>query len=165
MKRAISSLVLIFTAMLLVAVQTDAQGPKIPAFELRSLDGKLYTDQDLTGHPTLLVFWASWCTVCQGELPKIHDLQERMKRSGFQVIAVGFADTEANIRGYVKSHPLVFNFPVLYDADDRVAGRFGAHSTPTLFLLNSKGELVIPYRGGGLLETPQFKTELRRLLS
>lgn len=165
MKRAIYSLVLIFVASLFVAIHAGAAGPKVPTFELRSIDGKLYTDRYLTGHPTLLVFWASWCKVCQGELPKIHDLQERMKGSGFQVIAVGFADTEANIRDYVRSHPTVFNFPVLYDADDQVAERFGAYSTPTLFLLNSNGELVIPYRGGGLLETPQFKSELRKLLS
>ncbi|MBA3968421.1 MAG: TlpA family protein disulfide reductase [Nitrospirales bacterium] len=143
----------------------EAGGPKVPAFELRSLDGKLYSDQDLIGQPTLLMFWASWCHVCQGELPKVHGLQEQMKGKKFQILAIGFADPEANIRDYVASHPTHFNFPVLYDTGDRVASQFGVRSTPTFFLLNKKGEVVIPYRGGGLLEHPQFQATLSQLLN
>lgn len=149
---------------LLGGIHADAGGPKAPPFELHSLDGKTYTDETLIGQPALLMFWASWCQVCQRELPKVHDLQEKMKGKGFQVLAIGFADTEVNIRDYVQSHPTHFNFPVLYDTGNRVATRFGARSTPTFFLLNKKGEVEIPYPGGGLLEHPQFQATLNELL-
>ena len=143
----------------------DAGGLKVPSFELKSLSGKTYTDKDLLGHPTLLIFWASWCHTCQGELPKAHDLLEKAKGRGFRVIAIGFADEETNIRNYVKAHPEVFTFPVLYDPGNRVAARFRANTTPTLFLINANGQIEIPYRGGGLFEHPGFRAKLSELLS
>jgi len=150
---------------LLGGINGEASGPKVSSFELHSLDGKTYTEQNLIGQPTLLMFWASWCHVCQGELPKVHGLQEQMKGKTFQILAIGFADPEANIRDYVASHPTHFNFPVLYDTGDRVASQFGVRSTPTFFLLNKNGEIVIPYRGGGLVEHPEFQGILRELLN
>lgn len=151
-------------SLTLVGWEADAGGPRPPSFELSSLDGKTFTEKDLQGKATLVVFWASWCDTCQRELPKVHELREKMKGKPFQVIAIGFKDAEENIRGYVNAHPTLFNFPVLYDAGDRVAGRFGAHFTPTLFLLNKKGELVLPYRGGGLFENPRFQEVLQQSL-
>ena len=146
------------------AIEAGAGNPKIPAFALFSLDGKKYTDQDLLRQPTLLVFWASWCDVCQHELPKVHDLREKMKGKPFRIIAIGFKDSEENIRGYVKSHPNVFNFPVLYDPGDRVASRLGAQFTPTLFLLDKHGEVVLHHFSEGFFERRDFQEALERLL-
>ena len=149
---------------LLGGVGADAGGPKVPPFELLSLDGKKYTDKDLLDKPTLLIFWASWCGTCQHELPKVHNLKEKLRGKPFQIIAVGFKDSEANIRGYVKSHPDVFNFPVLYDPNDRVATRFRAQFTPTLFLFDKKGELVLHHFSGGFFERRDFQETLQQLL-
>lgn len=151
-------------AAALLGLPAEAAGPNAPSFELRSLDGKQYASQTLIGRPTLLMFWASWCQVCQRELPKVRALQEKMKGKPLQVVTIGFADTESNIRGYVTSHTAIFTFPVLYDTGDQVATRFGVHSTPTLFLLNKKGEIEIAHRGGGLLENEEFQSVLNRLL-
>ncbi|WDT73783.1 MAG: TlpA disulfide reductase family protein [Candidatus Manganitrophus sp.] len=157
-------MVLLFSLFLMGGVHADAGGPKVPPFELLSLDGKKYTDKDLFDKPTLLIFWASWCGTCQHELPKVRDLTEKMKGKPFQVIAIGFKDSEANIRGYVKSHPDVFNFPVLYDPNDRISTRFGAQFTPTLFLYNKKGEQVLQHFSGGFFERREFQEALQQLL-
>ena len=135
-----------------------------PAFELISLDGKKFTQESLAGKATLVVFWASSCGTCKKELPKISSLQKKMERQGFQVLAVGFVDAEKDIRDYVASHPHAFNFPVLYDNEDRVATRWGVRGTPTLFLVDQKGRVVITHPGGGLLETPAFHKKLEELL-
>lgn len=165
MKKRLSFVaVFLFALFLLGGIDATAGGPKVPAFELFSLDGRKYTDQDLLEKPTLLVFWASWCDVCQHELPKVHDLKEKMKGKPLQVIAIGFKDSEANIRNYVKSHSDTFNFPVLYDPGDRVAARLKAQFTPTLFLLDKKGELVLYHFSGGFFERPDFKEALQKLL-
>jgi thiol-disulfide isomerase/thioredoxin len=157
-------LVLFIGFFLLKGVDADAGGAKAPPFELNTLLGKKFTQDQLSGKVTLMIFWASWCGTCQKELPKVHDLQEKMKGRPFQAVAIGFKDSEANIREYVRSHPKLFSFPVLYDAGDQVANRFGANFTPTLFLLDKNGELVIPFTGPGLLENPRFHAELERLL-
>jgi len=165
MRKSLSfGVVLLFGFLLSGEIAAEAGGPKVPPFELLSLDGKKYTDKDLLDKPTLLIFWASWCGTCKQELPKVHNLKEKLKGKPFQVIAIGFKDSEANIRNYVKSHPKVFNFPVLYDEGDRVSTRLGAQFTPTLFLLDKKGELVLHHFSGGFFERPDFQEALQRLL-
>jgi len=141
-----------------------AEGPKSPPFALLSLDGHRFTQNDLIGKATLVIFWASWCGTCQHELPEAHHLEEKMAGQDFQIISIGFRDSEDNIRAYVRKHPDVFSFPVFFDKKDRVAESFGARVTPTLYLFNKAGELVVRYRGGGMFQHPKFKETLEALL-
>jgi len=72
------------------------------------------TKASLQGKQTLLMFWASWCGTCQAELPNVKALYEQHKAKGFQAVAIGFQDEEANIRGYVQAHQSTFVFPAAY---------------------------------------------------
>lgn len=132
-----------------------------PHFDLQALDGKRYTDRYLLGKPTLVVFWASWCPVCQVELPKLHTLFEKVKGRGLQALAIGFADEEHKIREYVQTHGAIFDFPVLYDPEDSVAKRFGVVGTPTIYLINRSG--AIEY-DTWLIEDPALGRKLEALL-
>ena len=164
----VKKLSLFLTFFLLVGLGGEAalfaEGPKSPPFALLSLDGQRFTQNDLIGKATLVIFWASWCGTCQHELPEAHRLQEKMAGQPFQIISIGFRDSETNIRAYVRTHPQVFSFPVFFDKKDRVSESFGARVTPTLFLFNKAGELVVRYRGGGMFEHPKFKETLEALL-
>ncbi|MFQ5949593.1 MAG: TlpA family protein disulfide reductase [Nitrospiria bacterium] len=165
MRKVVYIILFILSGLVLFGeIRADETRPKAPPFELVSLDGKKMTQEDLIGKATLMVFWASWCGTCQSELPKIHLLQEKMKGRPFQVIAIGFKDSRTNILRYVDSHQEVFSFPVFYDTRNRVAARFGARVTPTLFLFDKNGALAVPYRGGGLLDHPKFQKVLESLL-
>lgn len=164
MKKTIYLSACILWASLLGAIPANEEAEKAPPFELISLGGTIYTEQDLIGHPTLLIFWNSWCELCPTELPKAYALQEKLKGTKFQILAIGIADTEANIQDYVTSHLTHFNFPVLYDGGDWVAARYGVNKVPIFFLLNKKGELELAYQGEGLFEHPQFHLTLSDLL-
>ena len=135
------SVALMFVALLFGTITARAAGVNAPHFDLSGLDGKRYTDNYLIGQPTLVVFWASWCPVCQVELPKLHELFEETKGRGMRVLAIGFADSEDNIRHYVKTHSDVFDFPILYDPQDSVAKQFGIIGTPTIYLVDMRGEI------------------------
>jgi peroxiredoxin len=133
-----------------------------PRFDLPALDGKRYTDRYLIGKPTLVVFWASWCPVCQVELPKLHVLFDAMRGRGLQVLAIGFADDADKIRRYVRRHGEIFDFPVLYDGEDTVAKRFGVVGTPTIYLINSRGKIdYVTW----LIEDPALADKLEKLLA
>jgi len=146
------------------ALRADEARQKAPPFELVSLKGETITQENLIGKATLVVFWASWCGTCQNELPKIARLLKKLEGKPFQVFAIGFKDTRKNIRGYVASHQKAFPYPVFYDKRDQVSRQFGARVTPTLFLFDKKGELVVPFQGGGLLDHPQFEKVLQDIL-
>jgi peroxiredoxin len=153
--------VLALAVLLQGMLAAHAAGVSAPHFDLSALDGKRYTDRYLLGRPTLVVFWASWCPVCQVELPKLHALFEDARGGGLRVLAIGFADDEAKIRDYVQAHSDTFDFPVLYDPRDRVAKRFGVFGTPTIYLVDRRGEIEYVT---WLIEDPALKDKLEKLL-
>lgn len=133
----------------------------IPPFTLDTLGGKHYTANELTGHPTLLVFWAPWCPVCRVELPEVNDLYRRWKSRGLRIIGIAFADSKDDIRDYVNAHRQTFTFPTLYDPGDRTATRFGVIGTPTVYLFDASGRQVLQT---WLIEDPRLNKALKRLM-
>ncbi len=131
--------------------------PLAPDFQFTTDQGQVITKKSLEGKPTVLMFWASWCGVCQRELPKMKVLYDEKKRTGLQVLAIGTQDKESNIQHYVKGHPEVFTFPVAYDRNNNGSTAFGIRGVPTFVLLNEKGEVALTHVGGGFLNNPAFK--------
>jgi peroxiredoxin len=154
--------IVILSVLLLGMQAAHAAEVSVPRFDLPALDGKRYTDRCLEGKPTLMVFWASWCPVCQVELPKLHTLFEAARGRGLQVLAIGFADELDKIRHYVQSHGEIFDFPVLYDRGDAVAKRFGVIGTPTIYLIDRRGKIEYVT---WLIEDPALGDKLEKLLA
>jgi len=134
-----------------------------PSFELITLGGEAFSKDSLKGHPTLLVFWAPWCQVCQRELPLLSQFASKEKPAQLGVISIGFADSRGNVEGFVKAHPEAFAFPTAFDIDNDVAQAFKVTATPTLILLDGQGNIVLTHRGAGLLQNRQFKDFLSTL--
>ena len=128
-----------------------------PTFELVTFSGKAYSKESLKGQPTLLVFWASWCPVCQKELPVLGRYYTKDKPTQLRVISIGFSDLRGNIERYVKAHPDTFVFPTAFDIDNDVAQAFKVTATPTIVLLDAHGNIVLVHRGAGVLQNPQFR--------
>jgi len=134
-----------------------------PSFELVTFTGEAYSKDSLKGHPTLLVFWAPWCKVCQRELPLMGRFYRQDKPAQLQVISIGFADTRTNVEAFVKARPSDFVFPTAYDEDRWVAQAFKITATPTFVLVDARGQIVLVHRGGGLLQNMQFREFLSTL--
>ena len=128
----------------------------IPVFQFKTDAGETITNESLQGKPTLLVLWASWCSVCQRELPKVKTIYDEKKEKGLQVLAIGVRDKKANITGYVEGHPEVFTFPVVHDQGDKAATLFDIRGVPTFVLLNAKGEIAATHVGAGFQKDPAF---------
>jgi len=150
-----------FALLLFGTLAVQAAGVTAPRFDLPGLDGKRYTESYLLGRPTLVVFWASWCPICQAEFPKLHELFEEARGRGLQVLAIGFSDDEESIRHYVDTHSDIFDFPILYDPKDDVAKRFGVVGTPMIYLVNKRGEIEYTT---WLIEDPALKRKMETLL-
>jgi thiol-disulfide isomerase/thioredoxin len=134
-----------------------------PSFEVVTLGGETFSKDSLKGHPTLLVFWAPWCKVCQRELPLLSQFTTKEKPAQLGVISIGFADSRGNVEGFVKAHPETFAFPTAFDIDNDVAQAFKVTATPTLILLDGQGNIALTHRGAGLLQNRQFKEFLSTL--
>ena len=134
-----------------------------PAFELVTFSGEAYSRDSLKGKPTLLVFWASWCRVCQKELPVLGGFYAKDRPAPLRMISIGFSDLRGNIESYVKEHPESFVFPAAFDIDNDVAQAFKITATPTVVLLDAQGNIVLVHRGAGVLQNPRFREFLATL--
>ena len=136
-----------------------------PDFQFTTLSGERLTKQDLKGKPTLLMFWATWCGICRDELPWIHKLDERAKPMGLQIVAVAFADDKKAVMKYVEKHKSTFSFPTAFDADNEVSSKFRVRATPTFFLLDGNGDVLLMHIGGGILGDTNFRRLMNALLT
>ena len=142
---------------------SEAADLGMPSFELVTFGGEAYSDKSLRGQPTLLVFWAPWCNVCQQELPLLEQFYRQSRPAQLRMLSIGFADTRTNVEAFVKARPSVFVFPTAYDEDRWVANAFKINATPTYVLIDVRGNIVLVHRGGGVLLSTQFREFLSTL--
>lgn len=122
------------------------------------LDGSSKTTADLKGRVTLVNFWATSCTTCVAEMPKIIGTYDKYHPNGFDTLAVAMSyDPPSYVVNYAQTRKLPFK--VAIDNTGAVARAWGdVQLTPTTFLINKRGEIVKRYIG-----EPNF-AELHQLI-
>lgn len=98
--------------------------------------------------PVLLYFWATWCTSCKEEMPKLNRIAADFGPKGLAVIGinVGVNDSVRKAKAYRKKHGL--EFPLLFDEGTRVTRSYGVWGAPTILIMDSRG--IVRFRGASL---------------
>jgi cytochrome c biogenesis protein CcmG/thiol:disulfide interchange protein DsbE len=97
----------------------------------------------VTGQPTVVNFWASWCVPCAEEQPLLVELQ---KRSGVALYGVNYKDDPVAARRFLGRYGNPFA-AVGTDDKGRGAIEWGVYGMPETFVLNGKGEIVFKHVG------------------
>jgi peroxiredoxin len=118
-----------------------------PASTFVLLDGSKKTNTDLQGKVTLVNFWATSCTTCVAEMPKIVQTFDKYKARGFQTIAVAMSyDPPSYVVNFSQTRQLPFD--VAIDNTGAVARAWGdVRLTPTTYLVNKQGKIVKQFVG------------------
>lgn len=128
-----------------------------PELRFHTLDNRLLTPAAQHEKMLLVTFWATSCGSCRAEMPRLVRLYQDYRMHGLEMVAVAMSyDPEPKIRAYMEEQKLPF--PVVSDADGELAGKLEVHATPTSFLIDHEGRIVL--HTIGLLDFPS----LRRLL-
>ncbi len=129
-----------------------------PASTFVLLDGSKKTTADLKGQVTLVNFWATSCTTCVAEMPKVIATYDKYKAQGFDTLAVAMSyDPPSYVVNYAQTRKLPFK--VAIDNTGAIAQAWGeVKLTPTTYIVNKRGDIVKRYVG-----EPNF-SELHQLI-
>ncbi|OFZ97660.1 MAG: hypothetical protein A2Z44_01470 [Betaproteobacteria bacterium RBG_19FT_COMBO_58_11] len=127
------------------------------ALALKDLDGKPHTLADYKGRVVLVNFWATWCPPCRAEMPSMQRLKEAMKDKPFTILAVDMAESEAEVRQFLKDmKDAKLDFTILMDKDGRALKEWKVFVFPTSYVLDAEGKLR--YSLLGSTEWDEFDT-------
>lgn len=129
-----------------------------PSFTVQRLDGRALSSSELLGKPTVLVFWATWCGVCQEEMPALERFAAASE-GRYNVLAVS-RESAAVLRGWAADRPL--SVPLARDAGGHASAAYKIESLPTHVIIDAQGRVVHDFSGAA---DPEILAEhMRRLL-
>lgn len=134
-------------------------GKPMPEFTRVDSKGNPFSLAALKGHPTLMVFWASWCGPCMREAPNIKAVYEKYKEQGLRVIGVNKDNSVGAMQKAIEG--VGMTWPQFQDVDDKLSIQFAAGTLPTLYLVDAEGNLAAT---GLDVRGPNLEKSVRKLL-
>jgi peroxiredoxin len=127
-------------------------GKPAPDFELKDLDGKTVKLSDYKGKTVVLEWFNPECPVVKGSRSKgtLKGMDERVTKDGVVWLAINSGAPGMEGTGAEKNKKAKADWgitaAILLDEDGVVGRKYGAKTTPHMFIIDAKGNLA--YRGG-----------------
>ena len=116
-------------------------GRPAPAFKMKDIHGKVWTNQSLKGKVVLLDFWASWCGPCKAASPVMQKLHKTFGHQG--LVVVGAETMEHGqppiAAKYAKEHKYTYTFTTENDA---LTTALGLEGIPAFIIIGKDGKVA-----------------------
>ena len=122
--------------------------PIVPDIAFKDANGRDWGFVEFRGQVVVAVFWATWCPICYGEMPKLDRLQAELGGEGIQVLALSQDEqgVEAVKRYYARRE--IRHLRIHHDPGAVLASILGIRGVPTSFVIDPAGRMV------GVVEGP-----------
>lgn len=117
-------------------------GSMNPQWSAQTLDNKIINSADFEGKVVLVDFWGTWCPPCIKSMPDIQKIHEKYD----EVVVIGIAvkDEINKVKNFISNKK--FTYTIIPDGTD-IAKIYKVAEYPTLYILNTKGEVVYREKG------------------
>lgn len=115
------------------------QGKAMPAWSMKTVDGKTLNNANTRGRVVLLDFWATWCGPCRAASPTMQALHAKHNRAGLLVVgANGMENTKGPkpAKDYAAKGKYAYTFT--YD-NDKLLDRLKIQGVPTFIVIDRRG--------------------------
>lgn len=122
-------------------------------FTVKMLSGDSFTLSSQKGRVVLIDFWATWCTPCLKEIPRMKRMYASYRDKGFEIISVSLDRRKGDVVKYVQEKEL--GWKVSYSGalwSDPTARLYGVNKIPSTWLVNKEGILREIGLSGAALE-------------
>lgn len=135
----------ILTLLTLFAVKISL-AQAIPNTNIKALDNSNVTISEVVNSegPTLLVFWATWCSHTTEGLTMLQDdyLDDWIDEFNLKIVAVSVDDARNSSKVGPYANGKGWEFDVYMDTNGDLKRDMGINNAPHLFILNSSKEIV-----------------------
>jgi peroxiredoxin len=116
-------------------------------FSLKTVDGAKKSLKDFQGKAVLVTFFFPTCHYCNDEFPHLQQIYDRYRGQGLTAVAINILEEEnSQVAGWQQEHG--YTIPVLIGMRlDKVQKDYDVEMTPTHFLLDSKGGVILKQSG------------------
>lgn len=118
---------------------TLSVGQSVPPFTLSAIDGTSYSMHQNGARITLAVIFKTSCPTCMLAFPYIERLHQAYGTKGLVVWGIS-QDARDLAAAFASKYGITF--PILIDADLKVSRVYDPEFVPTLWLLDSQGQVV-----------------------
>lgn len=144
---------------------------KYPVFTSKKINGNGdLNSQDLklkSGEILVVHFWATWCSPCKLELPKLISFLSTLPEKNVKVLLIAVNEKKSNVLAEVSN--LISNsrknFIWTYTDSNDVLLKFGSTKIPETFLFNSSFQFVKKFIGPQDWERSFYKREFLRFIN
>jgi peroxiredoxin len=120
-------------------------GKVMPALTLKDSEGKVYNLSDVKAKYTIVYFYSPTCGHCKDHAPALVKFQDENRSKGIEVWNIS-SDPERDLKemnNFIKTYD-TGRMANLYDPDRRYdfRSRYDVYSTPTLYILDDKKQII-----------------------
>jgi len=135
------------------------KGDLAPPWQATNFQGKSVSFPELVnGKPTVIIFWASWCSYCKAFMPYLNEIQDEYGPDSIEIIAVNFREEEGELGADSDPDAYIANTGIaltaIRDGED-IAAAYGVKYVPGLMVVDSTR--IVSYRRG-MTKLPAGKT-------
>lgn len=131
------------------------------------IKNKVLKVNELQNKAILLNFWALWCPPCKAEIPHLNNLKEKYKES-FEVIGINVGDRngsmtpEDKIKAFAKEYKINYLITNVEENLKVADAMDGVSIIPTMFLFDTKGNIVQKYVG--VVPAEMLETDIKKAI-
>ena len=158
---------LLIVLALFAGVSSHSEAQKVASVNLENLEGMTLNPADLVGkgNPTIICFWATWCSPCKRELNNYMDYYtDWQEETGAEIIAVSIDDS----RSMSRVAPFVLSsgweYEILLDPGRDFARAMQVINVPHTFLVNGEGDVVWTHNNYAEGDEEELYEELLKLV-
>ncbi len=129
-------------------------GKPAPEFATEDVKGNPVRLSAYRGKYVLVDFWATWCSPCIAELPRLQAAYRTYHDSGFEIISVSLDENKSAVSDFVKVRGMPW--PQVHNASSAadLVDAFGVITIPAVYLIDPEGSIIrLDLRGKALDET------------
>jgi len=113
----------------------------LPAIDITRLDGQAESARTLfIGSVAVIDLWATWCTACEQERPKLERLHAAYAAQGLRVVGLDVGEAPSVVSAYLSENRI--SYPIYLDPDFRMADALGEKRLPMILIVDRSGRIV-----------------------